>query len=670
MSDTGRTADRDNFCDPCANIDLVQAVWANKKPVKHHDNYRALEKSVVAGCRLCRVFRQVLLAEQAHFLEQTEDEAIDTLRQESEPALWLTIGNTGGNLLWKDSEGIVQNGLYRHPTFRIYWDSGDIDWPADNPPTQGRLVKEWPDLVLCKAWVTSCASLHADCGQLKVYELPTRLIEIGEGAAGYELKLVETSGCQGQYVTLSHCWGTGRRFMTTEDNLASHLRSLRFEDLPLTFQDAVSVTAALGFHYLWIDSICIIQGDKDDWERECARMAQTYELSAVTIASPASASADGGLIHRRPMRAFCEVPIRTRASDVGALSSLGRIRESMIPQSNTTVHSLSGPGYCRRDFYRHACCTLEADSFPLNVTHRLGLKHTTTGYQMLHSRMKELIRKIFTESPFYRWKEVVQMYMRCKLTYGQDKLPALSGIARRFSQLVDDDYLAGLWRSDIRYGLLWVVDAQRPGVGWERKSSHVAKYSAPSWSWASSDYEIRHDPYQNDCGGRYGPLPEGHLDHPFEVIDATVTRDSADDFGETTSGTIVLRAPLKRSVIQRNGDEGHGREAPDLPLFLCRSSQDATPVAEFVPDHVTWLTLAAGHRQEVYCLFVVSTKFYRFVALALEIVVDCAGNSTFRRLGRLSQHTNHRRFVPRWAKMLDNTGDWFHDADIETVHLV
>jgi hypothetical protein len=45
------------------------------------------------------------------------------------------------------------------------------------------------------------------------------------------------------------------------------------ESLPKTFRDSIQVTRALGYKYIWIDSLCIIQSTAD-WERESVKMAQ------------------------------------------------------------------------------------------------------------------------------------------------------------------------------------------------------------------------------------------------------------------------------------------------------------------------------------------------------------------------------------------------------------
>lgn len=61
-------------------------------------------------------------------------------------------------------------------------------------------------------------------------------------------------------------------------------------ELPNTFQDAITVTRMLGLKYIWIDSLCIVQDDAQDWEREAAKMAIIFEAAYVTIAATAASN--------------------------------------------------------------------------------------------------------------------------------------------------------------------------------------------------------------------------------------------------------------------------------------------------------------------------------------------------------------------------------------------
>jgi hypothetical protein len=134
---------------------------------------------------------------------------------------------------------------------------------------------------LMKKWLYVCQNSHTKCEQNKPLDrqLPTRLIEVGD--TDMDLRLCETLGLpqESQYLTLSHCWG-GKVFTTlTRENVEQFLSHIPTKSLSKTFRDAIEVTRRLGFKYLWIDSLCIIQGDEVDWTKEASRMEFVYEFS-------------------------------------------------------------------------------------------------------------------------------------------------------------------------------------------------------------------------------------------------------------------------------------------------------------------------------------------------------------------------------------------------------
>jgi hypothetical protein len=92
---------------------------------------------------------------------------------------------------------------------------------------------------------------------------------------------------QPEYTTLSHCWGPpeNRPITTTKANLKDRMTLISMNELSNTFRDAVRITRELGERYLWIDSLCIIQDDGDDWAREAALMAEVYGQSFCTLAA-------------------------------------------------------------------------------------------------------------------------------------------------------------------------------------------------------------------------------------------------------------------------------------------------------------------------------------------------------------------------------------------------
>ncbi|KAL9121473.1 MAG: hypothetical protein Q9187_001964, partial [Circinaria calcarea] len=64
--------------------------------------------------------------------------------------------------------------------------------------------------------------------------------------------------------------------------------------LSRTFADFIGITQRMYVRYVWIDSICIIQDSKEDWEKEAAQMASVYSNAYYTIAASLLANGNEG----------------------------------------------------------------------------------------------------------------------------------------------------------------------------------------------------------------------------------------------------------------------------------------------------------------------------------------------------------------------------------------
>ena len=73
--------------------------------------------------------------------------------------------------------------------------------------------------------------------------------------------------------------------MTTKANLESHKITIPFLALPATFADAVWFTLGLGIQYIWIDSLCIVQDDTQDWLDESKWMGHVYYNAYIVFAA-------------------------------------------------------------------------------------------------------------------------------------------------------------------------------------------------------------------------------------------------------------------------------------------------------------------------------------------------------------------------------------------------
>jgi len=160
---------------------------------------------------------------------------------------------------------------------------------------------------LLKGWLAECDVNHQICqfdrNTSSTFNGPSRLIKLNiRDVSTVNLQEVaQLSHCP-PYVALSHCWGQGPRVLTSLENVSQHKIELRVETLPKTFKDAITVCRSTGIQYLWIDSLCIIQDDLEDWEIESEKMGYIFQNAYFTIAaSSASHDTDGFLLPRHPV---------------------------------------------------------------------------------------------------------------------------------------------------------------------------------------------------------------------------------------------------------------------------------------------------------------------------------------------------------------------------------
>lgn len=126
--------------------------------------------------------------------------------------------------------------------------------------------------------------------------LSTRVLDVGRYNGDVIKLCVPSSGQTARYICLSHCWGSMSFIQTDIQNIADHMEGILWTVLTKTFQDAIQVCRKLGIQWLWIDSLCIIQDDTNDWDQESAKMASIYENSYLTIAATSSSDGNGGLL--------------------------------------------------------------------------------------------------------------------------------------------------------------------------------------------------------------------------------------------------------------------------------------------------------------------------------------------------------------------------------------
>ena len=82
---------------------------------------------------------------------------------------------------------------------------------------------------------------------------------------------------------------------------------MKIDALPRTFRHAIRVTREIGQRYLWIDSLCIVQDDPNDWEAESKVMGALYSMAYCTLAATSSKNSTKGFLRRRRQRQFVKL---------------------------------------------------------------------------------------------------------------------------------------------------------------------------------------------------------------------------------------------------------------------------------------------------------------------------------------------------------------------------
>ncbi|KAI0162347.1 hypothetical protein GGR57DRAFT_498688 [Xylariaceae sp. FL1272] len=111
---------------------------------------------------------------------------------------------------------------------------------------------------MTKEWLSRCN--HPNCGDFKPRPMPTRVIFLGFK----DPRILDTGGREGLYLALSHCWGKGRGIhkikLRSENYDEFRTSGIDESQMTLAHRGALQLARELGYRYIWIDALCIIQG--------------------------------------------------------------------------------------------------------------------------------------------------------------------------------------------------------------------------------------------------------------------------------------------------------------------------------------------------------------------------------------------------------------------------
>ncbi|KAF1977080.1 HET-domain-containing protein [Bimuria novae-zelandiae CBS 107.79] len=141
-----------------------------------------------------------------------------------------------------------------------------------------------------------CLETHTGCTSAQEFVFtPKRLLQTNLHGRTIRVVTLLTEHTP-RYDALSYCWGSQKPLSTTRKTIRSKQEAIDWNDLPSVFQDAITVTNRLGIHYIWIDSLCIVQDDELDWAEQSSKMGRIYQGAFVTIAAAQSEDSRQGFL--------------------------------------------------------------------------------------------------------------------------------------------------------------------------------------------------------------------------------------------------------------------------------------------------------------------------------------------------------------------------------------
>ncbi|KAI0156613.1 heterokaryon incompatibility protein-domain-containing protein [Xylariaceae sp. FL1272] len=477
-----------------------------------------------------------------------------------------------------------------------------------------------------------CLASHESCREdAETGWLPSRLIDVRQMALRLSTDISRAE--DHQYVALSHEWGTESFLTLTRDNLDDLKLHLPYHNLRPTFQEAINITREIGINFLWIDSLCIVQGKihQSEWHREAGTMASVYRNAIVTIAisndvEPENQFGNKSVWVGHPMTDSVILAQDPKRSLTGRAWAL---QENLL--APRTAHLVRGKSEfiwkCRELTVKQMASHLFR--FPGEEPDKIWKKRL--GHSSCH----------------LLWEKIVSFYSMCSLTDQNDKLVALSGLAKTFAGVIDAKYVAGIWDRYLAQGLSWCAIGH-----WEDKpnlitTKRTSRYRAPSWSWASVDGFISFE-LKFYLGKIVMPLAF------FENSNMVPT--ATDEFGALQSGWITIRGRLFPIGISDNRMAGsRGKYMDD---FLTAN------VDEELSSEYGQLFLVVLGKTKIDSVF--SPEAYSYVSLLVcqKTRDHSAQNPAYQRIGIT------RIFIRKIGKRWINASTVQHDCKLEATTLL
>lgn len=446
-----------------------------------------------------------------------------------------------------------------------------------------------------REWLADCQNKHPQCQRLPS-RLPKRVLDLGKPDKELRVSLYITQGEIEEYAALSYSWGETRRLVTGrkpsgQSPTGSHVESLSDliimrrepdpkpnqtkldftlepfcnpDDIPVdafprTLRDALRIAKGLRFRYLWIDALCILQGDELDWDNEIAAMTQIYGGSTLTISASCNKTSAEGILDELkdgrllvgtwknpkeltpPGEIHLHAPLTTLDLEEKFISTRGWVFQERLV-STATLH------YTDEGMLWECASETRMDHAQSVSNHPWKAKWRD---MMNRANSKTSDRRTDPQpgrSPYEAWHEWICAYSERNLYNSEDKFPAIAGVAKTFAHQFDlgvGAYVAGLWRGNFEADLLWRC------YSWTQTLIQLnsdKEKIAPSWSWGSVKGRLEYRNMTLIEAGSKGPN--------LKILSIDVFEKRPGSFGHVIQGSFRAEGLLQPVIVDRQKKPG------------------------------------------------------------------------------------------------------------------
>lgn len=384
-----------------------------------------------------------------------------------------------------------------------------------------------------KSCISRCQEEHTLCRRPRNNMQPRRVLEI-ESMEPLRVRLVDYAARRKRrlyddYACLSHRWGPKTESNSLKaSNLDLYKTGVPEANFGPLIRDAIIAVFRLGLRLVWIDCFCIIQDSVEDWELEAANMGRIYENAILTIAADTPTQENCGM--------FSTLPGEFEAFQVMEISGEPIYIRRKLPHPSGLHHSdihFRTPLLQRGWVFQEQSLSNRFIHFTGNEIYwecREGIWCECHSWNSKREKQKVIYSRVIGE---VHWENIIEEYYVTHLSFEKDKLPALAGIARRYSEVCGGlTYLSGLWKEDLPGALAW----SKAGAS---KDPRPLVQVAPTWSWACLP---RGNSLRTGPGAFRGHLP---------LVKYTISPPDADVYAGARSAEITFEGPTLDVQVYR-----------------------------------------------------------------------------------------------------------------------